>query len=111
MLASADLPEVMRVDEIMRMVYTNLRLNEAHRKSSYRDSSGTSTEMTAPELKGWAQFAESKLRDACLLLERETIFRKPQSDHMQATKRMFFESLEEIAESVLALQEALSKQI
>ena len=49
--ASADLPEVMRVDEIMRMVYTNLRLDEAHRKSSHRDCAGTSTETTAPEQK------------------------------------------------------------
>ena len=41
----------MRVDEIIRIVYTNLRLDEPHRKSSHRDSAGTSTETTAHGLR------------------------------------------------------------
>lgn len=50
-LAKANLPEVMRGEKIMRMVYMNLRLDEAYRKLSHRDSSVTFTKTNAPEQK------------------------------------------------------------
>ncbi|KAK3615683.1 hypothetical protein LTR56_026444 [Elasticomyces elasticus] len=46
--ASANLPEVMRMYEIMRTIHRNLSLDEAHCKSFYRDKGSTYTETTAP---------------------------------------------------------------
>lgn len=50
-LAAVNLPEVMRVDKIMRMVYKNLRLDNAYSKSSHCNSSHPSTNTTAPKQK------------------------------------------------------------
>ncbi|KAK5686800.1 hypothetical protein LTR17_026830 [Elasticomyces elasticus] len=86
--ASANLLGVMRMYETMRTIHRNLLLDDAH---------------------SWAQFASSKLRDACLLLSRETSSRNLLSEYVDTTKRKFLASLEEIAESVFTLEEALSR--
>ncbi|KYG42416.1 hypothetical protein M433DRAFT_26903 [Acidomyces richmondensis BFW] len=86
-LAKANLPEVMRGEKIMRMVYMNLRLDEAYL---------------------WAPSAEKKLRDVLLLLEREKLHDESLSDYILATRERFLEHLKAITECTHALHEALS---